>query len=49
MVRLPRTESPSGYTVLVVDDSQEYLEATRSLLVREGHKVLCANCGSEAI
>lgn len=49
MVRLSKTGDPSGYTVLVVDDSQEYLDATRSLLEREGHRVLCANRGAEAI
>lgn len=41
----PRT----GRTILLVDDSKEYLETTRKLLEREGHTVLTAVSGAEAL
>jgi signal transduction histidine kinase len=40
---------PSGYTVLVVDDQEETLRSTRRLLEREGHRVLLASSGQEAL
>jgi signal transduction histidine kinase len=40
---------PSGYTILVVDDHEETLRATRRLLEREGHRVLLASSGREAL
>lgn len=39
----------SGRTILLVDDSKEYLESTRKLLEREGHTVLTAVSGEEAL
>src|SRR5262245_9283275 len=36
-------------TVLIVDDSPDYLEATAKLLEREGLEVLCAATGPEAL
>jgi len=39
----------SGYTILVVDDQEEALTSTRRLLEREGHTVLTAASGKEAL
>jgi len=41
--------SASAYTVLVVDDQEETLESVRLLLEREGHRVLTASSGAEAL
>jgi diguanylate cyclase (GGDEF)-like protein len=49
MARKSRAERSSGSTVLVVDDSVEYLEATRLTLEREGHRVFTCPGGSEAL
>jgi len=49
MTRLARAEHASGYTVLLVDDNADYLQATRLLLEREGHTVLTATNGAEAL
>ena len=40
---------PSGYVVLVVDDQEEALRSTRRLLERDGHRVLLASSGQEAL
>ncbi|MBI5500653.1 MAG: diguanylate cyclase [Deltaproteobacteria bacterium] len=40
---------PTQRTILLVDDSPDYSEASRRLLEREGHTVLCCNDGAEAI
>ena len=39
----------SGRTILLVDDNREYLEATRLVLEREGHVVMTAESGEEAL
>jgi signal transduction histidine kinase len=39
----------TGYTILVVDDQEEMLISTRLLLEREGHTVLTAAGGTEAL
>ncbi|MCK4602568.1 MAG: response regulator, partial [Phycisphaerae bacterium] len=49
MVRKHKVSKSSGKTVLVVDDSTDYLESTKTLLEREGHRVLCAESGEEAL
>jgi diguanylate cyclase (GGDEF)-like protein len=49
MTRRARAEAASGYTVLLVDDNADYLQATRLLLEREGHNVLTATNGVEAL
>jgi diguanylate cyclase (GGDEF)-like protein len=49
MARKSKPERSSGNTVLVVDDSPEYLEATRLTLEREGHHVLTRPGGPEAL
>ncbi len=49
MPRKSKTEHASGYTLLVADDSLDYLEATRLLLEREGHKVLTASNGPDTL
>jgi signal transduction histidine kinase len=43
------TTGPSGYTILVVDDQEEILISNRLLLEREGHRILTANSGEEAL
>ncbi|MGH8009577.1 MAG: ATP-binding response regulator, partial [Candidatus Binatia bacterium] len=43
------TTDPSGYTVLVIDDQEEALISLRLLLEREGHHVLTAASGAEAL
>jgi diguanylate cyclase (GGDEF)-like protein len=49
MARKHRSVRPSGYTVLLVDDDPDYLEATRLLLESEGHRVLVAPNGPESL
>lgn len=49
MARKTKAGRLSGSTVLLVDDSPEYLESTASLLEREGHNVLRASAGPEAL
>ena len=39
----------SGFSILVVDDQAEVLSATRSVLEGEGHHVLTATSGEEAL
>jgi signal transduction histidine kinase len=48
---MPRlaTSGRSGSTVLVVDDQEDALDATRVLLEREGHRVLRCTNGEEAL
>jgi diguanylate cyclase (GGDEF)-like protein len=48
-MRQSRDSKPSGYTILLVDDNPEYLEATRILLEHEGHNVVCAADGGSAL
>jgi signal transduction histidine kinase len=40
---------PTNHTVLVVDDQEETLASVRGLLEREGHTVLTASSGAEAL
>ncbi len=49
MVRKRSVADRSGFTVLVVDDQEETLISTELLLKREGHKVLLAQTGDEAL
>ncbi len=49
MTRRRTLAGSSGYTVLVVDDQEEILASTRLLLEREGHRVLTAASGQEAL
>jgi signal transduction histidine kinase len=39
----------SGHTILVVDDQEETLSSVRHLLEREGHRVVTASSGEEAL
>ena len=48
-MRQAKTNELSGYTILLVDDNPEYLEATRILLAHEGHDVICAVNGPTAL
>lgn len=49
MARKNKTTTTSGYTILLVDDNLEYREATRFLLEHEGHAVLTAENGPDAL
>ncbi len=49
MARKHRAIEPSGYTIALVDDDPDYLEATRLLLESEGHSVLTAIDGDDAL
>ncbi len=49
MTRKTKTSTPSGYSILLVDDHAEYLAATRKLLEHEGHMVLTADNGVDAL
>lgn len=49
MARKRATVEPSGYTILVVDDQEEILISNKLLLEREGHRVLTAASGEEAL
>src|SRR3989441_7631945 len=43
------TRSPTGPTILAVDDQQDSLVSVRNLLEREGHRVLTAESGEQAL
>jgi diguanylate cyclase (GGDEF)-like protein len=49
MARKKTNYESSGYTILLVDDNLEYRESAYSLLEREGHTVLTAENGPEAL
>jgi two-component system, cell cycle response regulator len=49
MARKYKLTTSSGYTIVLADDDPDYLEATRLLLESEGHDVLCAKNGFEAL
>ena len=40
---------PSGRTILCIDDQEDYLEASRLVLEREGHRVLTAQGGAAGL
>jgi diguanylate cyclase (GGDEF)-like protein len=49
VTRMSKAEKPSGYTVLLTDDNLDYLQVTKRLLEREGHDVITASDGMEAL
>jgi diguanylate cyclase (GGDEF)-like protein len=49
MVRKARNSARTDWVILLADDDQAYLDATRTLLEREGHTVLAAHSGEEAL
>ncbi len=49
MTRRLRHDRSSGYTILLADDNIDYLQVTRRLLEREGHTLLTASGGEEAL
>src|SRR2546430_10751861 len=49
MARLQQEATASGHTVLVVDDHSAILDTLARLLSQEGHQVLTAASGQEAI
>jgi diguanylate cyclase (GGDEF)-like protein len=49
MSRRQKQDRSSGYTILLADDNLDYLQVTKRLLEREGHAVLVAGSGTEAL
>ncbi|MDH5507603.1 MAG: diguanylate cyclase [Anaerolineae bacterium] len=49
MARKSKAAKLTNWNILLVDDDQEYLEANRLLLKREGHNVLTAENGPDAL
>ncbi len=49
MTRRGRQAQPSGHRIMLVDDNPDYLQATRLLLERDGHEVITATNGREAL
>jgi len=49
MPRKLNREQPSGRVICLVDDDADYLAATQRLLERDGHQVLAAGSGREAL
>jgi diguanylate cyclase (GGDEF)-like protein len=49
MTRRQKQDRSSGYTILLADDNVDYLQVTKRLLEREGHAVLVAGSGGEAL
>src|SRR3990170_4581650 len=49
MPRKHKADQNSGYTVLLVDDNPEYLAVTGRLLQEEGHQLLSAANGADAL
>lgn len=49
MARKHRAVESSGFVVALVDDDADYLNATRLLLESEGHRILTAGNGPEAL
>ena len=49
MARKRTIAHSSGYTILIVDDQEEVLSSTRSILERAGHQVVTAQGGEEAL
>lgn len=49
MARKRKSIHSSGFTILVVDDQEETLASTRALLEQEGHTILSASSGKEAL
>jgi diguanylate cyclase (GGDEF)-like protein len=39
----------TGKTILLVDDQEDYLASTKALIEREGHEVVCASSGEQAL
>src|SRR5262252_6280126 len=46
---MSKPEKSTGYTILLTDDNLDYLQVTKRLLEREGHTVLTASAGQEAL
>jgi response regulator RpfG family c-di-GMP phosphodiesterase len=49
VARIAGKNTPSEYTILVVDDDTQLLEGTARLLRFEGHEVMTANSGRKAL
>ena len=48
MARLSERQK-TGKTILLVDDQEDYLTSTKALIEREGHAVICASSGEQAL
>jgi two-component system, cell cycle response regulator len=44
-----RVATATGATILLIDDSEEYLRATERLLLREGHEVIAVTSAKEGL
>jgi two-component system, cell cycle response regulator len=49
MARRHREVRSSGFAIALIDDDADYLHATRILLESEGHRILTASSGKEAL
>jgi len=49
MARISRPKSSTGKKILLIDDQNDYLEATSSLLKREGHEVIAVTSGEQGL
>jgi len=49
MARKYKTEKSNGSCILLVDDNLEYLDSIRLVLEHEGHQVITASSGKEAL
>lgn len=49
MARLKTTRAKTGKRILLVDDQEDYLATTASLIAREGHEVATATSGKDAL
>ena len=49
MARKSKKESASRWVILLAEDDQDYAQTTVTLLEREGHTVLWADSGAQAL
>jgi diguanylate cyclase (GGDEF)-like protein len=49
MARIKQKTAPSGMRILLIDDQQDYLQSTTTLLQREGHEVVGVTSGEEGL
>ena len=49
MARIKRLSNSTGKSILLVDDQEEYLLTASTLIEREGHEVVMATSGEEAL
>jgi CheY-like chemotaxis protein len=49
MARINLDKPKTGKKILLVDDKEEYLYATASIITHEGHDVVCVKNGEDAL